>query len=226
MADPIDRLTFWRGWWTGARHYPDAQRLAVYDAILAFAFDGTEPPQPDGTDLTANIVFDKIEQIRPTIEISRKRRQFGSLGGKQTNREPNAKPTASHTEATRKQTASKPQAKPKQSRKPRKQVKEQEQVQDQEQEHNANSCLAPARKQPSPPSLDQFLAGAVLAGVPDDFARRLYADLVAFDWRDADGRHVGNWRRYLRHAFRDEKNSAPRVTASAAPSLADFKIGR
>ena len=221
-SESIDRLTFWRGWYDGARRYPDAQRLAVYDAILAFAFDGAEPAEPEG-DLTAAIVFQTIATIRPTIEISRKRREFGAVGGRTSKCEAEPKPTATKAEAKRKQNGSKTEAKPKQPRKTHKQVKEQ--VQDKEQEHNANSYPAHARKRP--PSLDQFLAGATLAGVPEDYARSFYDNLVGADWRDADGLYVANWRRYLRKSYLDDvkKISAARESTSGN-GLDAFKIGR
>ena len=211
-----DRLTFWRGWYEGARRYPDAQRLAVYDAIFAFAFDGVEPAEPAG-DITAAIVFQTIATIRPTIAISRKRREFGAAGG-QSKSQANAKQTPSKTEANAKQNITTVKANAKQKRKPRKQVKEQVQEQEQEQEHIALSSAATREQQPT---LDQFLAGAVLAGVPEDFARDFYAGLVAAGWRDADGLYVANWRRYLKSAWVDEqkKISAARAESSASDEL-------
>lgn len=217
QSENADRLTFWRGWWTGARHYPDAQRLAVYDAIFAFAFDGTEPPQPDGTDLTANIVFDKIEQIRPTIEISRKRRMFGALGGKQT-------PTKG--EATHKQTASKTEAKRKQIRKPRKQVQEQVQVKEQEQEHIAISSTTAHTRRKSPPSLNRVIASLTTANVPESFIRAAYANLAAVGFRDGDGLYVTNPMRYILAQYRSEKKSVAAREASSGDGLEAFKIGR
>ena len=103
--DERDRLTFWRGWWNTARKYPDEQRLAWYDAVLAFAFDGVEPPDPDG-DITAAIAAGAVESVRSTIAISRKRRELGSLGG-------------SKRQAKRKQTPSKAQPRPRPRPRPR-----------------------------------------------------------------------------------------------------------
>ena len=105
QIEPTDRLTFWRGWYDGARRYPDAQRLAVYDAILAFAFEGQEPAEPEG-DLTAAIVYQTIATIRPTIEISRKRREIGAAGGR-SKAEADTKPSGSKRQANRKHHASK-----------------------------------------------------------------------------------------------------------------------
>lgn len=216
--EPTDRLTFWRGWYDGARRYPDAQRLAVYDAILAFAFDGVEPAEPEG-DLTAAIVYQTIATIRPTIEISRKRREFGAAGGGSSKGEAEPKPTATKAEANRKQSGSKAQAKRKQKGKMTKQVQEQEQ------EHNAISSTTAQMRGDQVPSLKAFIAGGMLAGVPEDFCRTFYAELVAAGWRDAEGLHVANWRRYLKTAFNGSKKiSAARE--SSGDGLDAYKIGR
>lgn len=205
-----DRLTFWRNWYTAARQLPDDLRLAWLDAVLDFAFTGKEPqPAENGASVESGILtaigYQAVQMVRATIEISRKRKQSGSKGG------------ASH-----KQRGSKTEAKPKQPRKTRKQVKEQ----DKEQEHIANSCSRdPARKKP--PSLDQFLAGATLAGVPEDYARTFYTNLVGVGWLDADGLYVTNWRRYLRKSYLDDvkKISAARESSSG-DGLDAYKIGR
>lgn len=212
-----DRLTFWRGWYDGARRYPDEQRLAVYDAILAFAFDGREPEEPDG-DLTAAIVYQTIATIRPTIEISRKRREFGAAGGRSKG-EAAAEHTPSTGGAKRKQNASKAKAKRKQNGKTPNQVKEQVQ----EQEHIA-ICSTTLRTRPS---LLQFVQGGELAGVPADFARQLYKDLTDAGWGDSEGRDVGNWRRYLKSAWNTEQKKIRAAReSSAGDGLDAFKIGR
>lgn len=202
----FNSLTFWRNWYNAARPLPDDLRLAWLDAVLDFAFTGKEPKPPeDGASIEDGILiaigYQAVQMVRATIEISRKRKQSGSKGG-----------------ATHKQTASKSQANDKQKRKPRKQVKEQVQEQEQEQEHIAISSAATREQQPT---LDQFLAGAVLAGVPEDFARDFHAGLVAAGWRDADGLYVANWRRYLKSAWVDEqkKISAARAESSASDEL-------
>ena len=78
-----------------------------------------------------------------------------------------------------------------------------------------------------PPTVDQFVEGGKLAGVPEDFARPYYADLIAAGWQDAEGRYVGNWRRYLKTAYTAElkKISAARDPARV-PDLDDFPIAR
>lgn len=209
--DERDRLTFWRGWYNQARKFPDAQRLAWYDAVLDYAFEGVEPKEPEG-DLTLAIAAGAVEAVRATIEISRKRREIGSKGGAKR------KQNGSKAEAKRKQTKSKAKANSNQ---------DQEQEQDQDQDHNGNRSLVKAttatRKQQ--PTIEQFLGGAKLAGVPEEFARPFYSALVAAGWADAEGAYVANWRRYLKSAFLEEqkKISAARGQEGVAVrTLDDF----
>ncbi len=201
--DERDRLTFWRGWYNQARKFPDAQRLAWYDAVLAYAFDGEEPKEPNG-DLTLAIAAGAVESVRATIEISRKRREIGSKGGAKR------KQSASKAEANTKQTRSKTKAN-------RNQEQDQEQEQDQDQDHNGNRSLVKAttatKKQP--PTIAQFQAMAVKAGVPADFAEYLHGELARCDWTTADGSHVANPIRYLKSAWTAEQKKIRAARASA-----------
>jgi hypothetical protein len=198
--ETADRLTFWRNWYTAARQLPDDLRLAWLDAVLDFAFTGKEPkPAAEGASVEDGILtaigFQAVQMVRATIEISRKRKQSGSKGG--------AKP---------KQTRSKAKA-------DRKQVKEQVQVQEQEQEHNANSSTATEK----PPTITQFYEAGMLAGVPADFAQKLYKDLTDAGWADKDGRYVGNWRRYMKSAWNAEQK---KIRAARVDGIGGFKIAR
>ena len=209
----MDRLTFWRNWYVAARQLPDELRLAWYDGVLDFAFTGSEPKA--GGEMADAIAFQAVQMVRAAIEISRKRREVGANGGKAGAR---VKPRRSKAQAKRKQNGSKTQANPNQE-----QV--QEQVQEQEQEHNAISytATAHAKKQPT---IKQFVEGGKLAGVPEDFSRPFYADLVAAGWADKEGRYVANWRRYLKTSYLDEqkKISAARDKAGCAITLDDIPM--
>lgn len=210
--ETADRLTFWRNWYTAARQLPDDLRLAWLDAVLDFAFTGKEPkPAAEGASVEDGILtaigFQAVQMVRATIEISRKRKQSGSKGG-----------------ASRKQSESKREAKPKQTRSKakadRKQVKEQVQDKEQEQEHNANSSTATTRK---PPTRTQFYEAGMLAGVPADFAQKLFKDLTDAGWADKDGRYVGNWRRYMKSAWNAEQK---KIRAARVDGIGGFKIAR
>lgn len=195
--DERDRLTFWRGWYNQARKFPDAQRLAWYDAVLAYAFDGVEPKEPEG-DLTLAIAAGAVEAVRATIEISRKRREIGSKGG-----------------AKRKQSGSKAQAKRKQTQSKAKANRNQEQEQDQDQDHNGNrSWVKASTATKQPPTIEQFQAMAVKAGVPSDFAAYLHGELARCDWTVADGSHVANPIRYLKSAWNAEQKKIRGARAS------------
>lgn len=217
MSDSIDerdRLTFWRGWYNQARKFPDAQRLAWYDAVLAYAFDGVEPKDPEG-DLTLAIAAGAVESVRATIKISRKRREIGSKGGA------TAKQSGSKTEAKRKQSGSKRKAN-------RNQEQDQEQEQDQDQDHNGNRSLVKAttatRKQP--PTIEQFKAMAVKAGVPEDFAVYLHAELESVGWTTANGSCVENPIRYLKSAWNAEQKKIRAARVSGDDAFGGIGIAR
>ena len=205
--ETADRLTFWRNWYDGFRQYPDELRLAAYDAILAFAFDGVEPT-PSSGDIGEAIKYQAVAMIRATVDISRKRRENGAKGGSKTQAKRKQKPGKEEANA------SKAQAKRKQNQARPKQEQVQEQDKEQEQEHNANSLSATARGN-QPPTRSQFLEMAALAGVPDYFAGKLYNDLAALDWTDAKGLHVDNPRRYLKSAWNAEQKKIRAARAGA-----------
>lgn len=211
--DERDRLTFWRGWYNQARKFPDAQRLAWYDAVLAYAFDGVEPKEPEG-DLTLAIAAGAVEAVRATIEISRKRREIGSKGGAKR------KQSGSKTEAKRKQTQSKAKAN-------RNQEQDQEQEQDQDQDHIGNRSLvkaSTATKQP--PTIEQFRAMADKAGVPQDFADHLHAELESVGWTTANGSYIANPIRYLKSAWNAEQKKIRAARVSGDDAFGGIGIAR
>ena len=73
------------------------------------------------------------------------------------------------------------------------------------------------------PTKNQFLQGGMLAGVPAEFAQKLYQDLTEAGWRDAAGVSVGNWRRYLKSAWNAEQKN---LGARADCVIGDYRIAR
>lgn len=198
-----DRLTFWANWYMAARQLPAELRLAWYDAVLDYAFEGREPAT--GGALADSIAYQAVQMVRATIGVSRRRREAGAKGGSKQN--------GSKTEAKPKQTASKDEANAKQ---------EQVQEQEQDQEHNAIRSSATARGKTTP-TLKQFVGGAITAGIPETFAEPFYRELVEAGWADKDGRHIANWRRYLKTSYADwqKKIHAARV-GTAEKTLDDY----
>lgn len=96
------QMTFFRSFWEAIKSLPEEERLACYDAILTYAFDGTEP-KLTGAALAIFIM------AKPVLDVSKRRGESGSIGGKNGTGESKAR---SKTQANRKQTTSKPQAIP------------------------------------------------------------------------------------------------------------------
>ena len=209
-----DRLTFWANWYMAARQLPAELRIAWYDAVLDYAFEGREPAT--GGALADSIAYQAVQMVRATIGVSRRRREAGAKGG--------AKQSASKTEANAKQNGSKTEAKPKQtaSKTEANGKQDQDQVQEQDLEHNVNRSSATARGKTTP-TLKQFVGGAITAGIPESFAAPFYRELVEAGWADKDGRYIANWRRYLKTSYADwqKKIHAARV-GTAEKTLDDY----
>ena len=206
-----DRLTFYRNWFEGVDAFPDDMRLAWYDSVMRFAFRDEEPGMPTAGNPLSAISWNAVQMVRESIKISRMRREFGAKPKqKRSKRKANTKQNGSKTEANTKQ------------------EQEQVQVKEQEQEQYANMLNATSSAQACAgkmPTIEQFVQGGTLAGVPEDFCRKFYGELVAAGWADRDGRPVGNWRRYLKTSWNDEqKNFA--AACDDADALAAIPMAR
>ena len=98
----------------------------------------------------------------------------------------------------------------------------QNQNQDQYSVSKANTTTAHVRgKSPSPPlSESQFVDVGRLAGVPEDFARQLYADLASVGWTDGNGRTVRANARYLKSAWLAEQKKILGARAEQSSGIA------
>ena len=77
----------------------------------------------------------------------------------------------------------------------------------------------------TPPTLDQFIEGGQLAGVPAEFAREFYTEINGNGWRDSDGRYIGNWRMYLRSAYAEAQKKS-RAARESSGMIDDIPIAR
>lgn len=96
-----DSFVVYASYLKAAKRLNDADRLAVYDAIMEYGIEGTEPE----TDGVAAAIF---EIVKPLIDANMKKREAGRKGGeaKRSNLEAEAKQNeanAKQTEANRKQ---------------------------------------------------------------------------------------------------------------------------
>jgi hypothetical protein len=103
MEEQLNAFTFFYSYYEAAKELKDKERLAFYDAIMMYCFDGDEPE-------FSGIVKALFLLSKPNLSASMAKARAGAKGGKQTDKQ-----TASKTEASGKQTASKTEANGKQT---------------------------------------------------------------------------------------------------------------
>ena len=173
-------IPFGEDWARFARRQNAARRLAFFDTFLKMAEGWT----PDANATTEELDdYDRMDRLISS-HIN------GKAGGRPKN---NTKETPSETPSkTPSETPSK--TTPKSEKKEKKEKKER---------IEGNATARPRGK--TPPTLDQFIEGGNLAGVPAEFAREFYAELQGNGGEAKDGRPIGNWRMYLRTAYADSQ---------------------
>lgn len=93
--DERSQFTFYRSYWEAIQMLPKKERLAVYEAISAYALNGSAPAL-SGAAATVFIL------VKPTLDTGRRKAEIGKKGG-------------SKAKANGKQDGSKAEAKPKQN---------------------------------------------------------------------------------------------------------------
>lgn len=91
------QFTFYRSFFEALKNLPNRERLAVYDAVCAYALDGAEPSV---TGVAATV----FTLIRPVLDTGRKRAINGKQGGK--SEKANAKQKESKAETVASQSES------------------------------------------------------------------------------------------------------------------------
>ena len=108
----MDHFNFFESYYKSGKKLQDEDRLAFYDKLLSYMFDGDES-EIDGV---AGAVW---EAVKPVATKSKKKAESGSIGGKTT-------ATKKDSGANVKQNRSKPQANVKQNRSKPQAIKEEE----------------------------------------------------------------------------------------------------
>ena len=200
-------FTFFENWYQLAESQTDdMKRLAFYDAVMRYAFDGEEPENVgrngDGVKRAAYFAF---LTVQPVLEISRKRSAAGTSGGR-----PSAeKQTEKQTEKSRKSNGEKQNSHPLENKR-----KEEKRIEEKS---------SPARTRERP-TQKQFLDGCLLAGIPANFAAPLYDEIVTNGWQDRDGRDIGNWRMYAKRIYNDHRQRPPSDAAQVSGDVAPAHI--
>ena len=80
-------------------------------------------------------------------------------------------------------------------------------------------------RQKLPPTIGQFLAMAVKAGVPEDFAKYLHGELESCGWTDAKGLDVDNPVRYLKSAWNAEQKKIRAARVGGDDAFGGIRVG-
>lgn len=203
----MNQLTFFKNWWELAENRDtDEKRLAFYDAIMRFAFDGKVPDRPvkgvsQGVDYAA---WDAYQSVLPVISESLRKSEAGSLGGR-GNVKQAAKHRAKHGESTAQSTNG---SALRSFRIEKNKIEENRNV-----DASASTTGGGGGRLPS---REVFLSACESTlGVPRDFADGVYTELSMFEGEDAAGVKIGSWRRYVKAAWNREQSAR---AAAASPS--------
>lgn len=111
MAE-VDAFVFFKSFYEGAKELDDADRLAFYDAIIEYAFNGDASP-------ATGVAKACFSFVKPVLDKSKNRAEAGRKGGRASRGTPEdsseGKEDLPHSEPENKQTLSKPEANPKQN---------------------------------------------------------------------------------------------------------------
>lgn len=162
-----EQFTFYRSFYEAIRSIKNQkERLAIYDAIAAYALNEEEPKL---VDLPAAI----FTLIRPTLDASKRKAENGKKGGKS---EASEKQTESKTEANAKQNGSKVEAKSKQI------ASEKENENEKEKEREIENECYSARARFVPPTVEEVAAYCFERGNGVD-AEQFVAFYASKGWR-------------------------------------------
>jgi hypothetical protein len=195
-------FSFFENWYQLAESQTDdAKRLAFYDAVMRFAFDGEVPENVgrngDGVRRAAYFAY---LTVQPVLELSRKR--------------------SAATDSVRKNQAEKSSGKSSgksngKSNPDLIKIKDARSLEKNRIEENRIEENSSSRVRAMPP-LKEFVEGCFFAGIPRDFAAELYGEISTNGWADSAGKPIGNWRMYAKRVYSEQRQAAPGVTAPSA----------
>lgn len=210
-ANTTKQLTFFRNWYELAEEQTDdLKRLAYYDAIMRYAFDGEVPERPSRREsgvkrasyfafLTVQPVIDSAKNKNNAAKKAAETRwKKDALHNAPHDAEENAPHNAPHDAANDAEEDAPHNA-------PHDTSLEKNRI---EENRKEASSRAGARE---PPNEKQFLEGCCLAGIPADFAAALFAEISTNGWADRDGRKIGNWRMYAKRIWNEHRNAPPPI---------------
>ena len=205
-------LIFYRNWYELAELQTDGEfRLAFYDAIFRYAFDGEIPADVgrDG-DKAARAARFAFLTVQPILDRAAIDRINGQKGGRKGKKNPVEKetPLSKNGNPPTSKNDTPPFINGNGNGKGN---------------VNGNATTGGRGGRCKLPELKIVLGACELMAVPRDFAEKLYAEIVEFDGEDRDGNPIGSWRRYFKAAWTKEQARAAAQTITS-PDVAPRKI--
>lgn len=229
-------VTFFRNWRElAALQGDDKQRLAFYEAIFDYAFDGKEPPEDTANDRCARAARAAFLTVQPLIDKANRDSANGGRGG----RPPKSAKTAafraesgaetetptktpllnseitplSETRETPAETSRAYKKNKKENINKKETTKEKPNVVVAAVADGVSDSVSDAPNETGerdsvavlPPKETVVGFCESVANVPGEFAAKLYDELLTFGGADADGKPIGNWRRYFKAAWERER---------------------
>ena len=230
----MNQLTFFKNWWELAENRDtDEKRLAFYDAIMRFAFEGKVPERPvKGVSRDVDhAAWDAYQSVFPVVSESIRKSDAGSLGGRgnvsqKAPRKADAKQTQkAPRKADAKQTQSTAQSRRKGGDDSASRSFRIEENRIEENRIVDASASTTGGGGGRLPSREVFLSTCESTlGVPRDFADYVYSELSQFAGEDASGNKIGSWRRYVKAAWNREQSAraaASRPTDDAPRQISE-----
>lgn len=209
----MNQLVFYKNWWDLAQLQTDgALRLAFYDSIFDYAFEGKIPPEVgrDGAKEARAARFAYLT-VQPVIDLSAKRAAAGIASGESRRKKPMNTKTNTPTNKTR--------TKREHADEQNANTVSKNRIEKNRIEENRNvdaSASTTGGGGGRLPSREVFLSTCESTlGVPRDFADGVYTELSMFDGEDSAGSKIGSWRRYVKAAWNREQSAR---AAAASPS--------
>lgn len=210
-------LSFFRNWYELAEmQTSDEARLAFYDSIARYAFDGVEPKKPkkDSTKAEKASYFAFLT-VQPVIDAAYKKSAAAKRAIQKRWNTPYDTPY-DKKEDTEENT-------PYDTAYVKKNIRRIPSLNNKKRIEENKNRREQQLQQQSPPTKEQFLQQAPIIGITDpEFAAKLYDDLQSVAWTGGDGKRIDNWRRYAKAAWNDYRREAD--AAAIAPVEGDMEI--
>jgi len=237
-------VTFFRNWRElAALQGDDKQRLAFYEAIFDYAFEGKVPSETAVDDKVSRAARAAFLTVQPLIDKANRDSVNGGRGGRPPKSAKNAAfreeigtetetpsktPLSVSTETPLSETCETPAETSRAYKKNKKEnINKKETTKEKpngvvaavgdgvsdsvSDSPNANGETETDERDsvsvlPSKEAVVSFCES--VANIPAEFAASLYDELLTFGGADADGKPIGNWRRYFKAAWERERAAA------------------